>query len=137
MALGAAEILAPLLAENQDLIGAVMLKHGGCDARAFDQRLAQLQAVVAAHGQHVGQFNNLAGWRRKPLDLYDIARRNAVLLPAGLYNSEHGFLIPDFMLVEALTASARHYSAVECTVNMRRTSYPPVHRLLRRLVPPA
>ena len=119
MAFGAAEIFAPLFAENDDLVIAAMLKHRGGNARALHQGLAQLDAILAAHGKNIGQFNDFAGRRRKPLDTNDILRRNTVLLPAGFNNSEHGFLVPELMLFKALPASARHYSATGRAVNKR------------------
>jgi len=84
VALPAAVALAPLLLEHQDLLGATLPEHGGRHARPRQDRRADLEGPAQRRRQDLGERDIGARLSIELLDREQVARRHAVLLPAGL-----------------------------------------------------
>src|SRR5271165_397433 len=92
MAVLAAAVLPAALLEDDHLIQPVLRDHRRGHGGARDGRRAQGQAALIANGQHVRERDRGAGLGFQLLDLEDRVRRNAILLPAGADDCEHGLL---------------------------------------------
>ena len=86
----AAVVFAPLLAEDDDLLAALVLHDRGRNPRAVEERLTERDGLAVAHRQHLAELDRLAGLGLEPLHLDNVFRRDAVLLPARANHSEHG-----------------------------------------------
>ena len=90
MAALAAMVLPPLLAEDDDLLAALVLDDRGRNPRALEERLPERDGLAVAHRQHLAELDRLAGHSPQPFYLNDVLRRDAVLLTARANHSEHG-----------------------------------------------
>ena len=98
MALLAAVILAALLLEHHDLVGALLLDDFGRDQRAGDGRAAGLGAALAAEQDHLGKLDDIAGLARDLLHLDNVVWRHAILLAACANDREHDRFRPSSWL---------------------------------------
>src|SRR5262245_35074038 len=93
VSLAAAIVLAPLLLEYEDLLGAALLDQHGVHARAGDRRRADLHGAVQRGHQHLGELQLGAGLAVELFELEDVAGRYPVLLSSGFdYSVVHGLL---------------------------------------------
>src|SRR6266436_6801882 len=82
-------VVPPLLFEDDDLVGARLLDHGGADGGAVQQRRAGRNFRPFADHQHLGEFNRRARLGCKLLDRDDVVLGDLVLLAAGPDHCEH------------------------------------------------
>src|SRR5216683_7171208 len=89
MTLLAPIIVPPLFLEDDDLVGAPLLDHGGADRGAVEQWRPGRDLGPFADHQHLGQLDRRARFGRKLLDRDDVVLGDLVLLAAGPDHCEH------------------------------------------------
>ena len=90
MSFGDPRILPPALLEDDDLLAARLLQHGGGHRGAGHGRRANRHIVAVTDHQNLIQGNLGACLGRQLFHLNDVVRRDFVLFSAGFDHCEHG-----------------------------------------------
>src|SRR5436309_10293108 len=83
VAVPAAVVLAALLLEHQDLLGAAVGDDLATHACTLDQRRADANRAVGGGEQHLAELDRVADIARETLDVDEVSRGDTVLLASG------------------------------------------------------
>src|SRR6185295_1020806 len=91
MAARAPVLLLPFLLEDQNLVGAIVLKNGGFH-RDIWQRSTGLNLAAIFHHQHIAELNLRTNLAREALQPQGLTWRDPVLFAARTYHGVHGYI---------------------------------------------